>query len=289
MQKTVLSFLFIMTLVSYTESTIACDCMGDKITEGFYSDFGTQNLPLNTKGVLFFVKSEGSNLPAIYNKLHPSHFSFKDLKSGKELPTRLKILKMERVQGYWKYVFYRLEPIDGFKAGHEYEVRLKEEPAWKPSLYKYILNVKIDNVVIKRSDLLKAKFLPDGTPTVESVKTADTSGFLCSEELESKVQKMKFQLPARLEAYKDAIRYFVQYQTGTDKHLWVFRDSICGKRPDFGRSGFETGHDMLFIPSENMKNSLQRNKKYKITGSWVFPEVDATVFESTPYEFSYPR
>lgn len=279
--------LVFLGLFVQVNSASACDCMTGPRGEGFYAELGTQNLPQNAKGVLFFVKPEGSVLPVVYRNLQPSQFSFRDSQNPRELPIKIKKLEMQKVRGeFQNYNMYRLEPIDGFKAGHEYIFKLKEAPAWDPSPYRHTLNVTIDNVVIGRSDLVKTVFAANGEAVVEKLQTSVDRGGACSAELESKVQKVNFQLPARLEPYKNSLRYFVHYQKGAQKEVWSYKKTLCSSL-SFGRSGVELGQDTLFIPTTYLGTRLTRGPKYQITGSWVFPEVDATVYESPPFSFSY--
>lgn len=286
MNKFNFSVLIFLGLIARVNSASACDCMRGPSGEGFYAELGTQNLPQNAKGVLFFVKLEGSTLPIVYRNLQPAQFSFKDSQNPRELPIKIKKLEMQKVRGDFQiYNIYRLEPVDGFKAGHEYVFKLKEAPAWDPSPYRHILNVKIDNVVIGRSDLVKTVFAASGEPVFETIRVGGRSG-LCSVEIESKIQKVKFQLPSRLEPYQESLRYFVHFQTGPEKKAWSYEKSYCSTT-NFGRSGVELGQDLLFIPTMYSGSLLARGPKYQITGSWVFPEVDATVYESPPITFSY--
>lgn len=290
MKKIVLSLLIFTCLIAYVKTATACDCNTNGGSEGFYAEFHTQSLPQNAKGVLFFVKTRGSNLPGIYNKIVPEHFSFQDQKDKREIPFKLKKLKMEKVRGDSpKYEIYRVEPIDGFKAGHEYTIKLKEDPAWDPSLYRHILNVKIDSTIISRSDLLKTVLSPIDESKIESIYVEGGRGIgSCAFETKAKVQNVRFELSPRLEPYRDSLRYFVYYQSGMNKQPWIYKKNSC-ITANFGRSAFEIGTDVIFVPSEHWGTPLVRNKKYQISGSWVFPEVDATVFDSPAFEFSYPR
>lgn len=237
----------------------ACSCAFDRREVRFLTPSGS--LPADAKGVLVQATNTRTTLSA-------SLFTALDETTGQSVPLTLRWLEA----GPLDFVpekslrdragLFRLEPAR-FVAGHVYAFTLGTQPVQR-------LEVTISTARVGK---LRANELVVEASAPQLGPRAFSAGSMCSDTRLAVSTYLRFKPPARLAAWKAALRVVPQDQQAPTVTTLRHRSSMC-EQEEWGKPSGGT-EESIVVPCEKELET----RAWKVGGWWAFLEVDSTHLE----------
>lgn len=263
-----LLFLF---LILAPRLSVACSCDGEPLgpEDSFMAGEKPRLLPLNSKGFFLRISEVDHSKDVLRPPISSNYFQIFDLTASSTVPYRVKELTSSKLDAsdLLHKEYYRLEPVDGFKADHKYRVTAVDGST-KPFI------AVISHSRLEPETLSKIMFVPDGKP--ETTDVWFPAAVSCSAAVSEMVQKVKFVLPDELKPYQESLRMFVSTDASGSREQWRYRSSMCSW-PEWGRSISGFGNDLIY--------KKDASGGFRVFGSWGFFELEDDIMDASSFTF----
>lgn len=222
--------------------------------EGFY---GGTHLPSNAKGVIFVRKG-------LEKPLELADFEARDETSGTQIQVAIRPLTEIRKVLTFGFTRFRIEPRNGFVAGHNYKFTLINFD--EKSGGQKFFNILVDKSPV---DLSSEKIALGGKTSfgyhLPPLLNGGQLEYPTPDFVLAQIMELNFVVPDQIERYSDSIDFLLEYSSAEGSRLWGMGDR----------------KEVMFIAcDQNGPGPLSHDIRYKVHGLWSFLEVDDSIRET---------